>query len=235
MSVSLTLNILPKDARLQPASSHSTRMFVDALRLKDVLQQANGAATLSTLDQVTNICQHMLSHKPDYTEESVPVRVFSSQSVQFGTQAAAEIMAEFRRLVSDGRMRLDQGTSSLDALVTTPMQAYDAGLSMYPRSTFQRVFNVTLNSDDGMVGTVLSYTRVADTLAWRKSVAETRMRLLTATKEAIGKLQDRFQRTGACDVVDLMDMELTNLRAWDDALMLALVLSESFFLSFSWS
>jgi hypothetical protein len=115
------------------------------------------------------------------------------------------------------------------------MQAYDAGLSMYPRSTFQRVFNVTLNSDDGMVGTVLSYTRVADTLAWRKSVAETRMRLLTATKEAIGKIQDRFQRTGACDVVDLMDMELTNLRAWDDALMLALVLSESFFLSFSWS
>ena len=119
--------------------------------------------------------------------------------------------------------------------MSTPMQVYDAGLSMYPRSTFQRVFNVTLNSDDGMVGTVLSYTRVADTLAWRKSVAETRMRLLTATKEAIGKLQDRFQRTGACDVVDLMDMELTNLRAWDDALMLALVLSESFFLSFSWS
>ena len=235
MSVSLTLNILPKDSRLQPASSQSTRMFVDALRLKDVLQQANGAATLSTLDQVTNICQHMLSHKPDYTEESVPVRVFSSQSVQFGTQSAAEIMAEFRRLVSDGRMRLDQGTSSLDALVTTPMHAYDAGLSMYPRSTFQRVFNVTLNSDDGMVGTVLSYTRVSDTLAWRKSVAETRMRLLTATKEAIGKIQDRFQRTGACDVVDLMDMELANLRAWDDALMLALVLSESFFLSFSWS
>lgn len=235
MSVSLTLNILPKDSRLLPASSRSSRMFVDALRLKDVLQQADGVAPLSTLDQVTKICQHMLSHKPDYTEESVPVRVFSSQSVQFGTQSAAEIMAEFRRLVSDGRMRSGQATASLDALVSTPMQDYDAGLSMYPRSTFQRVFNVTLNSDDGMVGTVLSYTRVSDTLAWRKSVAETRMRLLTATKEAINRFQDRVQRTDACDVVGLTDIELTNLRAWDDALMLALVLSESFFLSFSWS
>lgn len=233
MAAYLNINVLPRDTRLTTRSARASRMHTDALRIKRVLETAEDSQDLKTT--ISSVCDHMLSHKADYTRDRVSVRVFHELCQPFDSRLVSEIL----EAIETSGLSLDLSIDSerdwhvsdlKTLLLRVDASAYNDGISVRPPKLFEQIFDVTLESDAGTVGSTLRFNSESSLETWRLEVNAVRVRLLAALRAALSEAQVNADNERVLDygTVD-------RLRQWDDALRLALELSSYFFISFSWS
>lgn len=235
MATYLNINVLPRDTRLTTRSARVSRMHTDALRIKQVLADAKGQQDLSVLETLASLTNHMLSHKADYTRDRVSIRVFHELCQSFDSRLVSDIL---EAIESSGILvepsidfERDWHVSDLKTLLLrVDASVYNEGISVRPPKLFEQIFDVTLESDAGTVGSTLRFTNASSLETWRLEVNAVRVRLLAALRAALSEAQ---VNADSGRVLDYGTVD--RLRQWDDALRLALELSSYFFISFSWS